>query len=194
MAASLLELLGELELAPLRRILEDRLLVAWDVGTAGALQAEQLVEGDGPLEVGDVDAVLVEPRVGRRVAVLPGMALGELDEIAAGVLDEADRHRPLLEALARGDDLGAGEGGVAGELLDVVGGDVELPERIAHLDGTVLVVALGQLELAALVGVRDDGLADLVEVGATRAGQPECLVERDRLVQVADVDAVLADP
>ena len=36
----------------------------------------------------------------RVVAVEPGMALDELDQVAVGVLDEADRDRPTLGAWA----------------------------------------------------------------------------------------------
>ena len=153
-------------LPPALGVLEDRFLVRGDVGAAGALEAEQLVERDRPFQVADVDAVLVEPGVGPVVAVLPRVALRELDEVAVGILDETDRHRPLVHPLRLHHDLGAGGDRVVEHLVDVVRRDVELPERVAHVDGTALVELLRELELAALVGVLDDRFLDGVEIGA----------------------------
>ena len=91
-------------------------------------------------------------------------------------------------------DLAAGRDRVAEHPLDVVGGDVELPERVAHLDRLVDVELLRELELAALVGVLDDRFPDRVEIGTARARDPERLVELDAALQITDVQAVLPDP
>ena len=60
--------------------------------------------------------------------------------------------------------------------------------------GVVDVELLRELELAALVGVLDDRFLDRVEIGAAGAREAERLVELHRSLEVADVDAVLADP
>ena len=109
------------------------------------------------------------------------MSLAQLDLVAVGVGDERDAHRPLLQAHRRDDRGVAGVDGRLMRRLDVVGVDVQLPERRTHLDGTVLSELLCELQLGALaVGALDDGLAGLLDVGAAGALQTERLVEGHR--------------
>jgi hypothetical protein len=120
------------------------------------------------------------------------VALDQLDEVAGGVEDEADRHGPPLHPLDLGVHGGPRRQRPVPRVGDVGGVDVELPERRARGVGGVDLL-LGELEPRADAGVRHDRLVGVGDLGAAGAGEPQRLVEGDRSLQVGDVEAVLPD-
>src|SRR5580692_2034221 len=105
------------------------------------------------------------------------MALREFDQVVVRILDEAHGHRPSITTCWPGHYLGAGCNSLFKQLVDVIRGHIELPERIAHVKWTSLIDALRELEFPSLFGVLDDGFFDLAEISPAGVLESEAFVE-----------------
>lgn len=122
------------------------------------------------------------------------MVLDHLDAVTIGIVDERDRHRPTVETGGFHRGLESGGDGLRVGGVAVVDPHVDLPQREPVVDRLPALMPLGQLQPAtALVG-REVRLVHVVDLGPALHLQADDLgVEADRALDVAHVDAVLAD-